>query len=63
MSGKSFSLPFLLILFAKQIALSFFKIPGMSTALLQVLTLPRIKYKRIQAEMGCSEEYVRVHQQ
>lgn len=38
---------------AKIFALSFFKIPGMSTALLQVLTLPRMKYKRLQQEIGC----------
>lgn len=38
------------------LALSFFKIPGMSKALLQVLTLPKSIYRRVQTEMGWFEE-------
>ncbi|KAI8583756.1 hypothetical protein K450DRAFT_195503 [Umbelopsis ramanniana AG] len=41
---------------AKIFALSFFKIPGMSKALLQVLTLPKSIYRRVQTEMGWFEE-------
>jgi hypothetical protein len=42
--------------YIKTIALSFFKIPGMSKALLQVLTLPKSTYRRVQTEMGWFEE-------
>lgn len=42
--------------FYQTIALSFFKIPGMSKALLQVLTLPKSIYRRVQTEMGWFEE-------